>query len=739
MRLRRAEDALTDKRVLQRARPVVAKKPLFMQFPSHISILSRFDAGEMHVLFLRDALSGAVGLTIFPSPLEAKLEQSRDKAPSGGRAWSVESLVQLKVAGQAYAPFFAGGQTMRNSASVGSLRFDSQNVERHGQHTTVVTTLVSDFGFRCVHHLSWRGGEGFLESKTAFHNTSERPLSLEMLSSFSLGGVSPFAPDDASGRLILHRLQSAWCAEGRLQSEPLEALQLEAFYPGAVATGLRFGQVGSLPVRGHFPFVAVEDTRAGATWGATLAIPGSWQLEVGRRDDKISLSGGLTDREFGHWLKTVAPGESFESPTAVLAAVEGDVNELCARLVSFQEREPARPAPLEADLPIVFNEWCSSWGNPTHDNLLALADQLSGSDVRFLVLDAGWYVGHGDWLENPEKFPHGLAQTARAIRERGLVPGMWFELENCESNSHAWNQHSAHLLQRDGVPLETQTRRFFDFRQQWTHDYLAGRVIELLRRCDIGYLKVDYNDTIGLGADGSESLGESLRAHLEGVQRFWRRIREELPDLIIENCASGGHRLEPSMMALCDQASFSDAHELRTIPIIAANLQRAILPRKSQIWAVLRQGDDERRLAYSLAATLLGRMCLSGDAEKLSAKQWQTVVRGQKFYRLVWPVIARGQSRRFGPAVASYNHPTGWQGVLRFDSKRALVVCHRFDATAPQPIEIELPRESRWRIEAVFGETQSEQPPRVADGTLHCFLPDSWSACAVWLEAEEEQ
>ena len=479
--------------------------------------------------------------------------------------------------------------------------------------------------------------------------------------------------------------------------------------------------------------MAIEDTGANVTWGVQLSAPGSWQLELGRRDDKLSLAGGLADRELGHWLKTIAPGATFESPTAILACVAGDVAAVCERLVSFQEREPLRPAPAEADLPIVFNEWCSSWGNPTHDSLLALADRLRGGDVRFLVMDAGWYRGHGDWLENPAAFPHGLAQTCHAIRERGLVPGLWMEFENCETNSRVFHEETAHLLHRDGVPLETQTRRFFDFRQRWTHDYLAKRVIGLLREAGIGYLKVDYNDTIGLGADGSESLGESLRAHLEGVQRFWRRIRAELPDLVVENCASGGHRLEPSFMALCDQASFSDAHELVSIPIIAANLHRAILPRKSQIWAVLRAPDSPRRLVYSLAATLLGRMCLSGDALKMNDEQWQIVMRGQQFYRRVWPVIARGSSRFFGPRITSLLHPSGWQGVLRFDASRALVVCHRFAGAAPEPIEIELPGEKRWRVVETFGEP--DFAPVTEGGVLKCVLPGEWSAGAVWLEA----
>jgi len=700
-----------------------------MWLPDSISILSHFDAGDVRVLFLRDESTGAVGLTLFPASLEPKL--LRD-----ARAWRLDSLVQLKCVGQAYPPFFAGGKTMRNSDSVWSLRFENQTTEARDGRTEVITSLASDFGFRCRHVLSWREGEAFLESRTAVINTGEKPLSLEMLLSFCLSGVSPFASDDAPERLVLHRLQSAWCAEGRLKSEGFEELQLEAFHPGAVASALRFGQVGSMPVRDTFPFLAVEDTIAGAVWGVQLAIPGSWQLETGRRDDKVSLSGGLADREFGHWLKTLAPGEAFESPSAILTCVAGNVDDVCERLVSFQEREPLRPAPLEADLPIVFNEWCSSWGNPTHESMIALADKLQNTGTRFLVMDAGWYRGHGDWLEDPAKFPDGLRETARAIRARGLVPGLWIELEMCESNSHAYHELTEHLLQRDGRTLETRTRRFFDFRQEWTHEYLSERVIELLRRTEMGYLKIDYNDTIGIGADGDQSLGESLRAHLEGVQRFWARVREELPDLVIENCASGGHRLEPSMMALCDQASFSDAHEAVSIPIIAANLHRAILPRKSQIWAVLRPNDDERRLVYSLAATFLGRMCLSGDALSLNQSQWNIVTRGQDFYRRVWPVIARGHSKHFGPDVLSYRHPTGWQGVLRANETHALIVCHRFGPSGSsgyEPLEIELPRGGEWRIIDTFAEASGAS--HITNGTLFCPLPDSWSACAVWLQA----
>ena len=72
-----------------------------------------------------------------------------------------------------------------------------------------------------------------------------------------------------------------------------------------------------------------------------------------------------------------------------------------------------------------------------------------------------------------------------------------------------------------------------------------------------------------------EGLGEGLRTHMLSSQAFFRQMRSHVPGLVIENCSSGGHRLELSMMALCDVASFSDAHECVSIPIIAANIAGA--------------------------------------------------------------------------------------------------------------------------------------------------------------------
>ena len=658
------------------------------------------------------------------------------------RARALNSLVQLKCMEDIYGGSFSQGRTMRAGHSTGVLEFVSQKVQKKNGSTSVITALKHPSGLRCDHQLSWQGNVPVFSSRVSVRNAGKKPVTLEMLSSFSLGGMTPYAHDDAPNRLLVHRYRSTWSAEGRLDTQGIEDLQLERSWIGHGIACERFGQVGSMPVRGFFPFVALEDREAGVLWGAQLATPGSWQMEVFRKDDFVALSGGQADREFGHWFKTLKAGETYDTPVATIGCIKGNIDELAQRLSSAQEGLLVNLPKIENELPIVVNEWCTSWGNPTQENLLALAKRLQGTPAKYLVIDDGWaerpgggIQQNGDWIINRKAFPDGLAATCQAIRDHGLIPGIWFEFEVCNPGSKAFSL-ADHHLHRDGRVLQVGSRHYWDFRDPFTFDYLTKKLIHLLRDNGLGYLKVDYNETIGFGVDGAESPGEGLRQHLEGMQKFFRKMREDIPDLVIENCSSGGHRLEPSMMGLCAMGSFSDAHETREIPIIAANLQRLILPRQSQVWAVLRKNDTAQRLAYSLAATFLGRMCLSGEVHDLSPAQWKLSVSAMELYRRVYPIIRDGHSTFHGETGKSWRHPQGWQAVLRNskNGKRALLVAHTFGKAFPKLAQILL-AESGWKIDEAWPEKQGLSAT-LKGKSLQLDLPGEFRACVVSLRRD---
>lgn len=654
------------------------------------TVYKQYDFEGMSVIYLKDDEKDVLGMTLLPT------ESVKDINLSG--IWNIEPLVQYKLVGDAYGDGFSHGHTMKNASSIGHLKFLEQKVINNGKKIDIITKL-EDRGLIFDHIVEHtQGFPGFIIHTDV---TSEAPenKTFEMLSSYNITGFSCVGDGCRMEDFILHRMTSKWSMEGKLVSERFSDLNLEPAWIRIGANSVRFGQVGSMPVRRYFPWMIAEDEKYGYGIGIMLANPSSWQMEVYDKDDRISLSGGIADREFGHWTKNIAKGEVIETPSAIVVVAKEDVDGISYLLTKSEEQLLSEVTESEKELPIIFNEYCTSWGNPTEESLLKLSSKLKGHGIKYCVMDAGWHVKDGndwsdigDWITNEKKFPHGLKYVADRIKEDGMIPGIWFEMEIVGKDSDMFKSTDC-LLKRDGLPITTCFRRFLDMRNPEVIRFLDERVIGNLKENGFGYLKVDYNDNIGIGCEGAESLGEGLRLNMKASQNFFRRIREEVPGIVIENCSSGGHRLEPSMMALADMASFSDAHEYVTIPIIAANVTRAILPRQSQIWAVLRAKDSEQRLIYSLAATFLGRMCLSGDIYDISDRHWELVDNAISLYKNSAEVIRKGRNYITRDLGQSMEHPTGWQAVCRVadSGTQMLIVVHTFE-NAPEDIVFPVPK-----------------------------------------------
>ena len=648
-------------------------------------ILNRYTLGGLTAVYRREG--AVVELLLVPAGSEGSIARADCAA---------EPLIQAKLTEDDAPAFFSGGRTMRNSPTVKAMQYAGQTAQNFADKTVVVTKLTDPHGLAYTHTLTLYANNPAAEVVTSVENTGSEARTLEMLSSFTLGSLSPFSEGLAPESLKIHRLRSTWSAEGRLVTETAEDLQLEPSWKCYSANSVRFGSVGSFPVRGFVPFCAVEDTAHGVTWAAVTTQSSSWQMELYRQDFGLSLSGGLADREFGAWCKTLAPGERFTAPKAVLTAVRGGADTAAQVLAENTRRdiEPLLPA-SEKTLPVLFNEFCSTWGKPTEETVLRHVRALKGKNLGYYVIDAGWYDDKsfeaatklGKWELSRKAFPHGLKYVVDAIHDAGMKVGIWFEFEVVGRDEPDCFNKTEWLLIRDGRPITAGDRRFWDMRKPEVQEYLAHRVIDFLRDNDIDYMKVDYNETIGLGCDGAESLGEGLYEQILASQQFFARIRRELPDLVLELCASGGHRLCHSFLELACMASFSDAHECDEIPIIAANMHRMILPRQSQIWAVVKAGQPLQKLYYQICSGLLGRLCFSGEPDALSDAQWAIIDEGTAFYAKAAPIIDHGVSRRFGSRIVSYRAPNGWQAVVRRGETQTLVVVHTFGA-APEAVTL---------------------------------------------------
>ncbi|HWT27025.1 MAG TPA: alpha-galactosidase, partial [Mobilitalea sp.] len=248
----------------------------------------------------------------------------------------MEYYVELKLRSDDHNGGFSNGLTLCGSRSTYSFEKLSEN-----EFTTVYKNNRGQFIT-----LNRLENNDIIELSTTFENKDEETVTLEMLSSFAIKGIKANK---------IHRLQSFWSAEGKLRTETVEELQLEPSWNRCGMRVEKFGNLGSMPVRKYFPFIALENSETGEFIGIQLYCPSSWQIEIlCKEDETLTIVGGIADRDFGHWFKNIACGERFTTPKAV-AAKGNSLYEVCDKLVKAQNPDIS---PVDSDMGVAFNEYC---------------------------------------------------------------------------------------------------------------------------------------------------------------------------------------------------------------------------------------------------------------------------------------------------------------------------------------------------------------------------------------------
>lgn len=622
------------------------------------------------------------------------------------RQWRIGRLVHFHLSHHSIP--ITGGDSLK-FARESLAYFEDQEVVKEQDITTIKTYLISTEGHRLTHYIKYKEGYQAFWTWNEFTNTSNEDVTMDYISSFTFENLSPFCEKDSRERMVLHRFTGGWSMEARHQEDTFEHLAIEKGWQGYCnEKSLRFGSIGSYTNRTYFPLAVVEDRKQNVFWTAQVYCNSSWQCDVSKDIDSVSFSGGLADGDFGQWYKVIKAGETFTTPLAAISSTDDDLAYACQSVVKLQEE--SRKAYGEEGFAITFNEFCSTWGKPTQENFTAYAKKAAQFGAKYVVIDAGWsggtgyggQSGNGGWLIDTDKFPDMKAMN-KELRSLGLVPGVWFEFECTTSGAKEFGPEydRLHLKKRGTVIKVGGGRSYWDMTNPEVIEFLTERVIKMLKDNEFGYIKVDYNANLGIGCDGSDSLGEGLRLQGEGTREFFKKIKEEIPDIIIENCASGGNRNNPVMLGVSGVASFSDAHECVEIPIIAADLHNHMLPMQSSVWAVLHDTDSDERLQYSLCAGLFGRLCLSGDIDKLSSCQEEIVHEFVAFYNKTEAIMKDGVTRTYRNMQGTYRYPKGTQVSVRNTDNELLVVCHSFEEPYQEEMTIAIP--DGFEIRDTFG------------------------------------
>lgn len=646
-----------------------------------------YNLGDIAVCFI--TVDGVTETVFVPADMTDRLNDEKLAGISPlGWMISPETQVHIALSGDGISNDFSPSNTLRNSDTAFSLKFKGAKYEEQSGKQILIAAFENDKGLVARQVYSCTGA-GYLETYTELENRGDNVI-VEALPSFNMARISPFERFDDPNDIVIHRLLSNWSGEGKLYSVSAADIAFEASWSGLGVRTMRISQTGTMPARGYLPFISVEDKKNGVCWAAETEAPTSWTIEAVFRNNAISVGGGRGDFLSAHWRKTLKTGETEKTNKAYLTVTKGSLENAAARLARhFDDTDEIKD--VERDLPVLYNEYCYTWGKPEAKTLEKMLPEIAALGCKYFVIDDGWFYNVyndkryviGDWNVNKEYYPEGLKAFADKVRSYGMIPGVWYEFEGVSEHSDVYRDHPDWLLTRDGKIINNGGRAFLDFRKEEVLNYLREKVIKNLVNCGIGYMKVDYNSNAGFGADGAESYGEAIRQHIDAVLAFFEEIKRSVPSLVLEICSSGGMRHEPRFLSLGDMCSFSDAHENAGGVPVAMNLHRFIPPRKLQIWATIRDDYNADDVKFTVVKAMLGRICFSGNLGNKPQEIIDILKESVSFYEKLKPTIANGDTITIeNGGISTYLFTKGSPYLVRrsADGKKKIVYAFAIDS-----------------------------------------------------------
>ncbi|MEU0091023.1 glycoside hydrolase family 36 protein [Kribbella sp. NPDC006257] len=520
------------------------------------------------------------------------------------------------------------------------LLFQKHVVQADGTEL-VVTSRDESTGLEAITTLS--GVPGALRISSRLINTGAAEVDLTWVTSAVWGGTLAGSPFES---LRVWWADNDWLAENRWTSattrELLPDLNWEAHKIDPRGTFARTA-LGAWSTDGTLPLGVVTDEMTGLAVGWQVEHNGGWHWQAGERADGLYVSLlGPTETEHD-WYARLAPGEQFTTvPVTVAFSTDGFEGVIAA--LTTARRHGRRPHPDHTGLPVIFNDYMNTlMGDPTTAKLLPLIDAAAEVGAETFCIDAGWYDDDaqgwwdsvGAWEPAPNRFPGGLAEVLDHIRDRGLVPGLWLEPEVVGVRSPIADRlpDEAFFL-RHGRRVVEHGRYHLDLRHPLARKHLDEVIDRLVGGLGVGYLKLDHNINIGVGTDHDAiSAGAGLLGHNRALLEWIDGVLDRYPDLTLENCSSGGMRVDYAMLSHLQVQSTSDQQDPLYYPPVAAAAAAAVAPEQAASWAYPQPTFSEELIAFTMTAGMLGRLHLSGHLDKMTDEQRALVAEAIATYR----------------------------------------------------------------------------------------------------------
>ena len=367
------------------------------------------------------------------------------------------------------------------------------------------------------------------------------------------------------GDVWLSHLHGSWGNEGRVVEEPLA--------PGVKLLKNKDGVRNSHTDHGEVMFSLDGKGRenAGDVIGAAICYSGNYQLKIDTDDTEYHyFFAGINPDNSEYHLKR---GETFKTPALALTFSQEGLSGASRNFHKWGRKYMLMHGNQERK--ILLNSWEGVYFDINQKGMDQMMGDIAQMGGELFVMDDGWFgvkyprktdnSSLGDWEVDRQKLPEGIEGLLRDAKKHGIKFGIWIEPEMVNTKSELFERHPEWALQTKGRDLKLGrggTQLVLDMTNPKVQDFVFKIVDDLLtQNPEIAYIKWDANASIqnygSLYLPKNRQQNLYIDYHL-GLLKTLQRIRAKYPDIVIQDCASGGGRANYGLLPYFDEFWTSD-------------------------------------------------------------------------------------------------------------------------------------------------------------------------------------
>jgi alpha-galactosidase len=335
----------------------------------------------------------------------------------------------------------------------------------------------------------------------------------------------------------------------------------ETFGPGKTVTiGSKNGRSSDTDTLPFFNLQMGDKGVIGAigwtgNWTANFNFDGTTKM--------LTTTAGMTQTHF-----LLHPGETVRTPRILLlnwSGGDGQAAQNNWRRLLLAHYSPRTPEGHVVSVPFCLGTWGAEPISAKLDWVQQLHDHKIPFDVYWIDagwygnetpkgagpdMDVAWYRYRGTWVPNATTYPNGFKPLGDALKAANIGFLLWFEAETADPGSALLTQHPDWFLQ---VPHPVnEGTALLNLANPVARKGITDIVSHMITEAGLTWYRQDFNipaDGYWASADTPDRVGITEINYITGLYQFWDDLRAQHPGLQIDNCSSGGRRLDLETMS----------------------------------------------------------------------------------------------------------------------------------------------------------------------------------------------